>query len=170
MDSTDRTAPGPDPRSGLVTGVVVVGVDGSDASCRALGHASRSAAARGARLRVVTAYQPPEWMRARGLGPAEVAPAPSRPVPACEDLATARRMTDEALAALRDGTQLPRDVEVLALPGDPVDVLSEAAQGADELVVGHRGRGPVAGLLLGSVAVGCLFRATCPVTVVRGKR
>ncbi|PVZ06359.1 universal stress protein [Actinomycetospora cinnamomea] len=145
---------------------VVVGADGSDASCRALRHAARSAAARGARLRVVMAYRPPEWMRARALGPADVEPTPSRPVPACAELEATRRMTEEVIAELRDGTGLPVDVEVVALPGDPADVLGEAARDADELVVGHRGHGAVASLLLGSVALACLLRATCPVTVV----
>ncbi|MCI2418207.1 universal stress protein [Saccharopolyspora sp. K220] len=49
----------------------------------------------------------------------------------------------------------------------PVAVLCDAARQAQLLVVGHRGRGGFAGLLLGSVANGVLHHAPCPVAVIR---
>ena len=46
-------------------------------------------------------------------------------------------------------------------------MLVEASEGADLLVLGHRGRGAVRSALLGSVGLHCVLHATCPVTVVR---
>jgi nucleotide-binding universal stress UspA family protein len=46
-------------------------------------------------------------------------------------------------------------------------VLVEASEGADLLVLGHRGRGALRSALLGSVGLHCVLHATCPVTVVR---
>lgn len=51
--------------------------------------------------------------------------------------------------------------------GTPASVLLHAARGATLLVVGSRGRGGFAGLLLGSVAQHCAQHAECPVVVVR---
>jgi nucleotide-binding universal stress UspA family protein len=49
-------------------------------------------------------------------------------------------------------------------------VLLEAAAGADLLVVGSHGRGPLGEVLLGSVSHRCVQHAACPVAVVRGAR
>ena len=53
--------------------------------------------------------------------------------------------------------------------GDPADVIiaQAAALGADLIVMGSRGMGPIQGLLLGSVSEEVVRRAPCPVTVVR---
>ena len=58
------------------------------------------------------------------------------------------------------------DVELSAVHGAPAEVLLQAAQGATELVVGSRGHGDVAGLLLGSVSRHCSHHAPCPVVIV----
>ena len=58
-------------------------------------------------------------------------------------------------------------VRVQTLPGAPAAVLVEQAQGADLLVVGHRGRGGFASALLGSVSMHCVLHAPCPITIVR---
>ncbi|HZG90280.1 MAG TPA: universal stress protein, partial [Pseudonocardia sp.] len=55
------------------------------------------------------------------------------------------------------------------LTGMPVGVLTEQARGAQLLVLGTRGLGGLAGLLVGSVAVGLAAHAACPVVVVRGE-
>ncbi|WP_352232069.1 universal stress protein [Actinomycetospora sp. NBRC 106375] len=57
-------------------------------------------------------------------------------------------------------------VDVLGVAGPPADVLVDAAGDADLLVVGHRGRGARHGRLTGPVAIGCVLRARCPVTVL----
>lgn len=51
--------------------------------------------------------------------------------------------------------------------GSPGKVLVEQARRADALVLGHRGRGAFASVLLGSVGLHCVLHATCPVTIVR---
>jgi nucleotide-binding universal stress UspA family protein len=51
--------------------------------------------------------------------------------------------------------------------GDPAGSLITAAQDADVLVLGIRGRSPVAGLMLGSDTLACAARASCPVVLVK---
>jgi nucleotide-binding universal stress UspA family protein len=51
--------------------------------------------------------------------------------------------------------------------GTPATALIDAAEGADLLVVGSRGHGAFAGMLLGSVSLHVTTHAPCPVTVVR---
>jgi nucleotide-binding universal stress UspA family protein len=50
--------------------------------------------------------------------------------------------------------------------GHPAQVLLDAARGADLLVVGSRGHGTLAGMLLGSVSQHCVQHSPCPVVVV----
>lgn len=141
---------------------VVVGVDGSAGARAALAEAMRSAARRGARLHVIAVYEPPEWR----LGPAFMVPLPSRAEIEDSLLAGTRDMIT-AVAYELGGEGLSRpEVDVEARPGRPAEVLVEAARDADELVVGHRGRGAVGSALLGSVGWGCVLHAPCPVRVV----
>ncbi|MHC1557875.1 universal stress protein [Actinomycetospora sp. C-140] len=141
---------------------VVVGVDDSGGARAALADAMRSAARRGALLRVVAVYEPPEWR----LGPAFMVPLPSRREIEESLVDRARAMvTDLAYELGGEGLRRP-EIEVVAMPGDAAEVLVEAARDADELVVGHRGRGAVASALIGSVGWGCVLHAPCPVRVV----
>ncbi|MDD7933219.1 universal stress protein [Actinomycetospora straminea] len=140
---------------------MVVGVDGSPGSRAALVDAMRSAALRGACLRVVAVYEPPEWRL-----PAAPTPLPDR-AEIEESLAGAVRAMVTDVAYELGGEHLVRPpVTVEVARGDAADVLVRAAAGADELVVGHRGRGAVASALLGSVGWGCVRHAPCPVRVV----
>jgi nucleotide-binding universal stress UspA family protein len=72
----------------------------------------------------------------------------------------ARRHVDEVLAALDGGGEVP--VEVTARFGTAVGVLIDAADGADLLVVGHRGRGAFRSTAFGSVGTGCVLHARAP--------
>jgi nucleotide-binding universal stress UspA family protein len=143
---------------------VVVGVDGSPESGAALRLAMREAGWRGATVRVVTVYFAPEyWAASYGL-----AAQPTIEEVIGSQEAVAREQLDGAVAeepALKD---VP--VQVVALPGPPAKVLIEQSDGADLLVVGHRGRGGFASAMLGSVGLQCVLHATCPVTVVRPAR
>jgi nucleotide-binding universal stress UspA family protein len=78
----------------------------------------------------------------------------------------AQKVLDEAIASVGQGhpevTIKPRVIEGRAAP-----VLVAASEGADMLVVGCRGHGEFAGMLLGSVSEHCVSNAHCPVLVLR---
>jgi nucleotide-binding universal stress UspA family protein len=59
------------------------------------------------------------------------------------------------------------DVQWLAVPGNPSEVLIEASREATLLVIGSRGVGGFMGLLMGSVSTQCVHYSHCPVLVVR---
>ena len=132
---------------------VVVGVDGSDGSKRALRWARRIAAVEGATLDVVGAWAYPN---AYGL-----APAPVEYFPKAEIEKVLTDAVDEVFAADR-----PADLQVRAVEGSPARVLVDASAGALLLVVGSRGLGGFMGLLLGSVSTNVAEHAKCPVLVV----
>lgn len=75
----------------------------------------------------------------------------------------------EALeAAVRDvaGDDRPDELEAITRQGQPTKVLLDLSRDAALLVVGSRGHGGFAGLLLGSVSAACAERARCPVLVM----
>jgi nucleotide-binding universal stress UspA family protein len=139
-----------------VTASVMVGVDGSSGGEVALTWAADYAEERGRPLALVHA-----------VGHAVVTDF-------AIDLAETER---GLLAAGQEVTVRARDrvrtdhptllVERYDVLGDPRAVLTELAVDASVLVVGSRGRGPVAGLLLGSVSTALATHAPCPVVVVR---
>lgn len=139
---------------------IVVGVDGSPGSTRALMWAAAQAARCDASLRIVTAFLAPD------LGPEayEYGP-PSKEVEAAA-AEQARRRAAEAVEQAR--RVLPADrVSTEVLPGGAAAVLIDQSRQADLLVVGSRGLGGFRGLLLGSVSHECVSHAACPVVVVR---
>jgi hypothetical protein len=75
------------------------------------------------------------------------------------------RSTSKAKERERDGHQRV-EVSTRVLRGHPAQVRLEAATGADLLVLGSRGHGTFAGMLLGSVSQHCVQHAPCPVLVV----
>ncbi|MFI9272065.1 universal stress protein [Kitasatospora sp. NPDC052896] len=129
---------------------LVVGVDGSPGAQFAVDHAFDVAARRGAGLRAVLAWQPERRATAERRHAAEQ---------------EYRRVLAEATAGRLEAypeVELTHEVVL----GHPVAVLSEASAHALALVVGTRGRGGFAGMLLGSVSQGVLHHAHCPVMVV----
>lgn len=140
-----------------VYGEVVVGVDGSAVSEPALEFAFEEAAARSARLRVIHV-----WSHPASSGPGDMQPLVYDPqVVAEEEL----RAVEKSLTTWRSRFE---QVEVVSevVHGRPVRVLAGASARADLLVVGTRGRGGFAGLLLGSVSHALLHHAHCPLAVV----
>ena len=138
---------------------VVVGVDGSAESVRALGWAVRYAAATGARVQAVLAWHYPD---AAGQPPVGVAPEAVRHQTESRE----RAMLDEAITEAQGGQPGP-EVETRLGYGHPAQVLIEASKEADLLVVGSRGHRAWTGMLLGSVSLHCVTSASCPVVVVR---
>ena len=133
---------------------VVVGIDGSPGARAALGFAVEEARLRGARLVAVSA-----WSIPIGAG----APGGLIPALGMDFEADVTALLDEELAAVDTGGV---EVERRVSSGPPARALVEAAESADLLVVGSRGRGGFAGLLLGSVSQQCAHHALCPVAIV----
>lgn len=140
---------------------IVVGVDGSPEAEHALRWAAYEARSQAATLEVVLAYDAHGGQGVVGsqLGTGADAGVKAR-VAANEQLA-------DALTKVRDVTEgIP--VEKVTVEGGAAATLLERAQDADLLVVGSRGRGGFAGLLLGSVSQQVVGHATCPVAVIPG--
>lgn len=143
---------------GVAPGPVVVGVDGSEPSLRALRWAAHQAAVAGSTLDVVTAWTFPEHAAPLGVVPK---------VPWPEELLA---QAQEALDRLLDEVLPDRDkdrVHAKVIRGPAAPVLLDAARDAALLVVGTRGRSEFEELLLGSVSDNCVRHAGCPVVVVR---
>jgi nucleotide-binding universal stress UspA family protein len=134
--------------------LIVVGIDGSQGSEDALCWAAKQAQLTGVELRAVTAWQSPssygyyvDYSDADAAADAEK---------------TLEQVISKSLG-------IPPSVPVTssAVKGQPAEVLIDACRAGDLLVVGSRGRGVFAGMLLGSVSQHCVQHAVCPVVVVR---
>jgi nucleotide-binding universal stress UspA family protein len=130
-------------------GRVIVGVDASEHSRRALRVAAREARVRGSALHAIHAVH---WDH---LGVELVAPTPRQLLGWGKDLVTGE-LSDSGLAA-----------RPVIVNGHPSDVLVRHSKHADLLVLGSRGHTQVAGMLLGSTSDHCTRHASCPVMVVR---
>jgi nucleotide-binding universal stress UspA family protein len=136
---------------------IVVGVDGSGHSRKALETAASEAVAHHAALTVLTVHQA---VRDVYGSPSHYPEDASQTDKARE---AAQAETDQVLAAL--GAQ-PASVTVTAVHGLPVDELIKASQGVDMLVLGRRGFGGFARLTMGSVTSQVAHHAHCPVLIV----
>jgi nucleotide-binding universal stress UspA family protein len=140
---------------------IVVGIDGSHNASHALEWAMNEAAIRKAALTVMTVNSVPAsyWTGA----PVEL--------PGDQDRVAEIRKTAEAAVATcagELGADRPESVTVSAISGFPAHALIDASSGADLLVVGSRGGGGFAPLVLGSVCNQVVHHAHCPVVVVQG--
>ena len=139
-------------------GAIVVGVDGSTSSREALRWAARQAEITGATLDVVMTWEP---LNREAWVPHDASQR--------DPLALTRRSV-HALVEEELGPHPPVEVRARAAEGPPAKVLLHEAQEADLLVLGNRGLGGFAGLLLGSVGLQCATHAPCPVVVVHARR
>lgn len=136
----------------MSSGRIVVGVDGSNSSARAVAWAARQAKLTGAELHAVAAWN---WAATYGYVPVGDFDWEA------ETLTMLDGVLDKAVHAGRLAS-VHRHVS----EGHPAQVLLDAADGAELLVVGSRGHGGVAGMLLGSVSQHLVAHARCPVVVV----
>lgn len=139
----------------MTGGVIVVGVDGSDASRDAVGWALGQAALTGASLRVVASWRWPNYLTR----------IPPGVDPAADTAQTLDETVDAALATVDNGQQV--EISRRVVEGPPGPALLTQAQDAQLLVVGAKGRAAFPGMLLGSVAEYCVRHGHCPVVVVR---
>ncbi|MFF2847705.1 universal stress protein [Streptomyces sp. NPDC058001] len=131
---------------------VIAAVDGSDDSLRALQWAVTEAGRRGATLRVVHVRQYAAWTQ-----PDVLVAGPPEP--------TEDPVLGQVRAALADRADLP-PVEYVDMEGSPAAVVPQLGAGAQLLVLGSRGRGGFASLLLGSNGMAAARDADCPVVIV----
>ncbi|MEU5591824.1 universal stress protein [Streptomyces sp. NPDC020298] len=136
---------------------IVVGVDGSEPSLRAVDWVADEAALRKSALRLV--YASP-WERHEGALLAQDLGAPSEEAMAEDIVGTAERHAHRR----RPGVKVTTDV----LPEEPEYALVRESRTALAMVLGCRGRSGVTEALLGSVGVTLAGRAHCPVIVLRG--
>lgn len=142
-----------------MAGTIVVGVDGSEVGQSALAWAVAEAAQRGAEVVAVHAWQPPVVGDPTGLG--------AMSFPLDELSAGAKAVLTSAVEQL--GGQ-GAGVRQVVSEGSAAAVLLDHAADADLVVVGSRGRGGFAGLLLGSVSHQVAQHAICPVVIVPTNR
>jgi len=142
---------------------IVVGIDGSHNASHALDWAMTEAATRKAPLTVITVNSVPAsyWSGAPVELPGDQ-----------ERVAEIRKTAEAAVAKTAEklGAKRPESVTVTAISGFPAQTLIDASRGADMLVVGTRGGGGFAPLLLGSVCHQVVHHAECPVVVVPSGR
>ncbi len=144
----------------LVQDAIVVGVDGSRSSQEALRWAAYLAVKLGAPIHAVAAWAPvAEWVPTVLGG--NTLPVDWRPQEIAEGILadTVREIIGDAAVQVTQS----------AIPGGAARVLLEQSEGARMLVVGSRGHGGFAGLLLGSVSGAVAEHAKCPVLVVHGQ-
>jgi nucleotide-binding universal stress UspA family protein len=161
----------------------LVAVDGSEPSMDALRYAVEQAAATGADVTAVSVVVPEQFFTGGDEPPTSYAEAADELV--AEDVEDAEENAQQTLeAAAEVGDEAGVEVETGLLYGEPVEVLTEFAEGRgpsssrtgsddadaeeyDAIFVGHRGLSDRYEGLVGSTAKGIVGRATVPVTVVR---
>jgi len=132
-----------------MSGTIVVGVDGSEASKRALRWAASQGEITGSNLVAVNSWGP---IYPVGIDPQE----------------KARKALEKILGGVL-GDERAEQVRLILSPDAPGHLLVHESADADLLVVGSHGHGHGAftGTLLGSVSEYCIHHAKCPVAVIR---
>lgn len=138
---------------------IVVGVDGSEGSKTALTWAMTQARLTGATIEAITTWQDPAtYGYSYGWAPT---------LDQGDSIATIMtKVLGDAIAEVSANLDTPVTVLPRVVNGHPAQVLVDAAAGAQMLVVGSRGHGTFAGIMLGSVSQHCVQHPPCPVVVV----
>ena len=141
---------------------IVVGTDGSETAGKAVAAATDLAASFGARLLIVSAFEPVSSTRLREE--AHLVP------PDLQWMINPREDVDATLAsAAGPATERGLDVQVFARQGDPADAILDVAEEvkADLIVVGNKGMTGAKRFLLGSVPNKVSHHAPCSVLIIR---
>jgi nucleotide-binding universal stress UspA family protein len=140
---------------------IVVGIDGSEGSLQALRVAADEARLRAAIVEVVCAWHPSSMgsIPAFGVG-----------APIAETLDELRVALDQTLTDEGLGSDSGVEVHARVVTAHAAEALLDASESATLVVVGTRGRGGFAGLVLGSVSHEVVTHARCPVMVVPHRR
>ncbi|MEV8510482.1 universal stress protein [Actinoplanes sp. NPDC051475] len=138
---------------------IVVGVDNSAGSREALRWALAHARLTGATVEAVTVWQvPPMYAYAYGWLPTGINDA--------DIIRYAEKALAETVAQVHGGDNYSVQVTTRVVEGPAAQVLLAAAKGAELIVLGSRGHGAFAGMLLGSVSQHCVQHATCPTVII----
>jgi nucleotide-binding universal stress UspA family protein len=148
-----------------VSGSIVVGVDGSDASAEALRWAAEEARLRSAALVAVYAWSfiPPQPIGDPGMLAMPAGDLPGQ----LEAESDAAQMSLDGAIEDALGADPAVGVEKKLIEGDAGDVLVDESRSADLVVVGSHGRSGFKAALLGSVSRHVTNHAACPVVVVK---
>ena len=158
MAETHRD-PDPQPEPELEPGppAMIVGVDGSESSIAALRYAAGLASRLDLRMRAIAVWNYPSFLYGGYYPQLDWTP---------ED--DAQRIVTKAAEEVFGDTR-PEWFATRTRQGRPTEVLIDESARAEMLVLGSRGHGGFAGLLLGSVSAACAEHAHCPVLVVHGR-
>jgi nucleotide-binding universal stress UspA family protein len=143
-------------------GSIVVGTDGSETASEAVKQATELAKAVGAKIHLVSAFEPVGNQRLR---------EERQQVP--EDMSWMVNQREDVDATLRDAAEKIQedgvDVETYARQGDPADAILDVAEekNADLIVVGNKGMSGAKRFLLGSVPNKVSHHAPCSVMIIR---
>ena len=138
--------------------IIVVAVDGSDASNEAVRWAANTAAKREIPLRLASSYTMPQFLYAEGMAP---------PKELYDELQG--ETLDKIEAARKIALEVAPDIKIghTVAEGSPIDMLLEMSNDVTMIVLGSRGLGGLSGMVMGSVSAAVVSHSTCPVVVVR---
>lgn len=140
---------------------ILVGVDGSEPAAAALAWALEEGVLRHAPVHVVLTWAMPPVV---GMSPTVMPTQTDMEIGAQQELDAMLKGVSDSPDRRSEDSPVTSEI----LQGSPAPTLLGAARGASMLVLGSRGHGGFAGLLLGSVSQHCAAHAPCPVVVVRG--
>ncbi|MCP2031304.1 nucleotide-binding universal stress UspA family protein [Okibacterium sp. HSC-33S16] len=145
---SSKTSPAP---------AILVGIDGSESSVKALRHGRRLSEALGTGLEAIAVWQKAHSMY--DFYQSESGWTPEKDV---------EKLLDDAVTAAF-GDDRPANLTLTVLQGVPARTLIRYSADAEMLVLGSRGHGGFTGLLIGSVSSACVAHASCPVLIVPNK-
>ncbi|MBX8996927.1 universal stress protein [Corynebacterium testudinoris] len=138
--------------------IVVVAVDGSEASHNAVRWAANTANKRGIPLRLASSYTMPQFLYAEGMVPPQEL-FDDLQSETMEKIDQARVIAHEVAPGIKIGHTIAE--------GSPIDMLLEMSKDVTMIVMGSRGLGGLSGMVMGSVSAAVVSHAECPVVVVR---